>query len=101
MDGPDVSLRGAEHVHHFQWFCGDGHGAPWGGCGQAPVPHAACCGCDRGRRVSYECPGTGDRRAAAPSTRRADLAGQRLRGHPMETAGEIWEDPVLSSVTRI
>ena len=64
----------AEHVHHFQRIRGDGHGTARGHCGQAPVSHAARRGCDRGRRVSDERPGTGDRRAAAASTRRADLA---------------------------
>ena len=92
MDGPDVSLRGAEHVHHFERIRGDGYGATWGCRGQASFSHAARRGCDRGRWVSDECPGTGDRRASAPSIRRADLAGRRLRGHPMETADEVRED---------
>ena len=28
MDGPDVSLRGAEHMHHFERIRGDGYGVP-------------------------------------------------------------------------
>src|SRR6476661_2882777 len=92
MDGPDVSLRGAEHLRYFERIRVDGHGAARGRFGQAPVSLTACRGCDRRRRVSDECSGTGDCRETAASTRRADLAGQWLRGHSMETADEVRKD---------
>src|SRR5262245_14859951 len=92
MDGPDVSLRGTEHMHHIEWLCCDGDGAARGRGGEAPVSRAACRRCDRGRRVSDECSGTRDCCAAGASTCRADLAGQRLWGYSMETAEEVRED---------